>query len=82
MISTRDAGTTVHVHSGQVFAVGGLRSRESIETVSKVPLLATSRSSAGCFKSRESRIRNTEILFFITPTIRIPSETLVAPLGP
>lgn len=82
IISTRDAGTTVHVHSGQVFAVGGLRSRESIETITKVPLLGDIPILGWLFKSRASRIRNSEILFFITPTIRIPSESLLAPLGP
>jgi len=80
VISTRDTGTTVHVHSGQVFAVGGLRSRESIETISKVPFLGDIPLLGWLFKSRSSRQRNTEILFFITPRIRIPSETLVAPL--
>jgi len=81
IISTRDAGTTVHVHSGQVFAMGGLRSRESIETITKVPVLGDIPVLGWLFKSRASRLRNTEIVFFITPTIRIPSETLVAPLG-
>ncbi len=81
VISTRDAGTTVHVHSGQVFALGGLRSRESIETITKVPVLGDIPVLGWLFKSRSSRLRNTEIVFFITPTIRIPSETLVAPLG-
>jgi len=82
IISTRDTGTTVHVHSGQVFSVGGLRARESIETITKVPLLGDIPVLGWLFKSRASRVRNSEILFFITPTIRIPSETLVAPLGP
>jgi type II secretory pathway component GspD/PulD (secretin) len=81
VISTRDAGTTVHVHSGQVFALGGLRSRDSIETITKVPVLGDIPVLGWLFKSRSSRVRNSEIVFFITPTIRIPSETLVAPLG-
>ena len=72
----------MHVHSGQVFAVGGLRSRESIEQITKVPLLGDIPLLGWLFKSLSSRIRNTEILFFITPTIHIPSESLVAPLGP
>ena len=82
VISTRDTGTTVHVHSGQVFAVGGLRSRETIETITKVPLLGDIPILGWLFKSRASRVRNSEILFFVTPTIRIPSESLIAPLGP
>jgi len=82
VISTRDTGTTVHVHSGQAFSIGGLRARGTIETITKVPLLGDIPILGWLFKSRESRIQNTEILFFVTPTIHIPSETLVAPLGP
>jgi type II secretory pathway component GspD/PulD (secretin) len=82
VISTRDSGTTVHVHSGQVLAVGGLKARESIETITKVPILGDIPILGWLFKSRSSRMRNTEIVFFITPTIRIPSETLIAPTLP
>ncbi|HEX5009268.1 MAG TPA: type II and III secretion system protein [Planctomycetota bacterium] len=82
VISTRDTATTVHVHSGQAFSIGGLRARGTIESISKVPLLGDIPILGWLFKSRESRIQNTEILFFVTPTIHIPSETLVAPLGP
>lgn len=81
VISTRDTGTTVHVNSGQVFSIGGLRSRETIETITKVPVLGDIPLLGWLFKSRSSRVRNTEILFFVTPTIRIPSESLIAPLG-
>jgi type II secretory pathway component GspD/PulD (secretin) len=80
IISTRDAGTTVHVHSGQTIAVGGLRSSATIETITKVPVLGDIPILGWFFKSRSSRVQNTEIVFFITPTIRIPSETLIAPM--
>jgi len=82
VISTRNTGTTVHVHSGQVLAVGGLRARDSIEQITKVPILGDIPILGWLFKSRSSRLRNSEIVFFITPTIRIPSETLVAPPAP
>jgi len=82
VISTRNTGTTVHVHSGQVLAVGGLRARDSIESITKVPVLGDIPILGWLFKSRSSRLRNSEIVFFITPTIRIPSETLVAPPVP
>jgi len=82
VISTRNTGTTVHVHSGQVLAVGGLRSRDSIELIKKVPVLGDIPVLGWLFKSRSSQMRNSEIVFFITPTIRIPSETLVAPPVP
>jgi len=33
------------------------------------------------FKSRRTQKENTEILFFVTPTIHVPSESLLNPLG-
>jgi type II secretory pathway component GspD/PulD (secretin) len=81
IISQRAAGTTVHVYSGQVLVVGGLRSSTQIETITKVPLLGDIPIIGWLFKSRSTRKRNTEILMMVTPTIKIPSETLHNPLG-
>ncbi len=80
IISERKAGTTVHVHSGQVFSIGGLRSSANIETISKVPLLGDIPLIGWLFKSRASRQQSSEIVFFITPRISVPSETLFEPL--
>lgn len=80
IISTREAGTTVHVYSGQVFALGGLKSSTTIENITKVPLLGDIPILGWLFKSRTSQKRNTEILFFITPRVIIPSESLLDPL--
>ncbi len=80
IISTRQAGTTVHVYSGQVFALAGLKSSEKIETITKVPLLGDIPVLGWLFKSQASQTKNTEILFFVTPRIKIPSEGLIRPL--
>lgn len=79
IISQRNAGTTVHVHHDQVFALGGLRQQTQIETISKVPLLGDIPIIGWLFKSRRSQVRKTEILFFITPKVLVPSETLIDP---
>ena len=81
IISQRAAGTTVHVYSGQVFAVGGLKASTQIETITKVPLLGDIPILGWLFKSRSTQKQNTEILLIITPTIKLPSETLFNPLG-
>ncbi len=81
IISQRAAGTTVHVYSGQVFAVGGLKSSTQIENITKVPLLGDIPILGWLFKSRSTRKQNTEILLMVTPIIKIPSETLINPLG-
>lgn len=80
IISQRTAATTVHVYAGQVFALGGLRASTEIESITKVPILGDIPILGWLFKSRLSQRRNTEILFFITPRILIPSETLLNPL--
>ncbi|MCB9897387.1 MAG: type II and III secretion system protein [Planctomycetes bacterium] len=80
IISQRTAATTVHVYAGQVFALGGLRASTEIETITKVPFLGDIPILGWLFKSRLSQRRNTEILFFITPRILIPSESLLNPL--
>jgi general secretion pathway protein D len=81
IISQRAAGTTVHVYSGQVLVVGGLRQSTQIETITKVPLFGDIPIIGWLFKSRSTRKKNTEILMMVTPTIKIPSETLRNPLG-
>ncbi len=81
IISQRAAGTTVHVYSGQVLAVGGLRASTQIETITKVPLLGDIPILGWFFKSRSTQKRNSEILLMVTPIIKIPSETLLNPLG-
>ena len=63
-----------------MFSLGGLRQSRDIETVTKVPLLGDIPVIGWLFKSRSSRKANTEIVFFITPRIKIPSETLLEPL--
>ncbi len=80
VISARQAGTTVHVHDGQTFAIGGLKSTQNIEILTRVPLLGDIPLLGWLFKSRSSTRRTTEIVFFITPRIRIPSEQLISPL--
>jgi len=81
IISQREAGTTIHVYTGQTFALAGLKSSRTIENITKVPLLGDIPLLGWLFKSRSSREVHAEILFFITPRIRIPSEGLIVPVG-
>lgn len=80
IISQRSAGTTLHVYTDQTFALGGLKSTSRVENLTKVPLLGDIPLLGWLFKSRESATRKTEILFFVKPTIRVPSQTLLDPL--
>jgi len=81
VISQRDAGSTVLVTSGQTFSIGGLIASEDIETITKVPFLGDLPLLGWFFKSRQSIRTNTEIVFFITPRIIYPSESLLDPLA-
>lgn len=81
IISQRTAGTTLHVYSDQTFTLGGLKSTRQIETLTKVPLLGDIPILGWMFKSRQSTKQTTEILFFVRPSIKIPSQTLLDPAG-
>ena len=81
-ILKKQARTEMLVRDGDTAVIGGIYTRNSGLSYQKVPWFADIPILGWLFKSRESRIQNTEILFFVTPTIHIPSETLVAPLGP
>lgn len=81
IISQRTAGTTLHVFSDQTFTLGGLKQNTQIESLTKVPLLGDIPLLGWLFKSRRSEQVTTEILFFVRPSIKVPSQTLLDPVG-
>jgi len=80
IISQRTTDTTLHVYSGQSFTIGGLRQKQHIETLTKVPFLGDIPLLGWFFKSRLSEEQTTEILFLVEPTIKVPSRALIDPL--
>lgn len=67
--STRRVQTEVELESGQSFAIAGLLDRQTTETLSKVPGLASIPVLGKLFQSQSRSRNDTELLVLITPQI-------------
>ncbi len=74
-ISTRKASTTVQLHDGQSFAIGGLIKNNVTETIAAFPGLGEIPVLGALFRSTEFQNDRSELVFVITPR-------LVKPLPP
>ena len=67
----RSAQTLVRVKNGQTVVIGGMLSSSESKTVRKVPLLGYIPIIGWLFTSVSSSRSNTDLVFFITPTILV-----------
>ncbi len=74
-ITTRRASTTVQLHDGESFAIGGLIKSNVTEAVKAFPVLGEVPILGALFRSSEFQSDRSELLFIITPR-------LVKPLPP
>lgn len=74
-ITTRRASTTVQLHDGQSFAIGGLIKNNITESMAAFPILGEIPILGALFRSSEFQNEKTELLFVVTPR-------LVKPLPP
>ncbi|MBI3031089.1 MAG: AMIN domain-containing protein [Candidatus Rokubacteria bacterium] len=69
-IDKRRAETEVVVKEGETLVIGGVKQRQSRETVSKVPLLGNIPLLGWLFKSRSEEVNpERELVIFITPSV-------------
>lgn len=61
--------SVVHVNSGDTIVLGGLINQESGNTVKQVPVLGSIPLFGYLFKNDKKIVRNTELVFIITPKI-------------
>ena len=73
-ISTREAKTTVLIKSGETLAIGGLLRDDTIQNLSKVPILGDLPIIGELFKRRKTTKERTEIVIFLSPTILSSAE--------
>lgn len=84
IIDRREAKTTVRVHNGETFVLGGLRQRTKIQNRSGIPYLKDRKYIGKLFRFRQDTFRESELLVFITPQIipptapRTPREEVAA----
>lgn len=68
-IATRKTSTSLQVKPGTTIAIGGLLKREDAKTVFKLPILGDLPIVGALFRSKEFQKGDTELLFFVTPTL-------------
>ncbi|WP_247869760.1 type II and III secretion system protein family protein [Herbaspirillum sp. ST 5-3] len=75
LFTTRRAATTVQLHDGQSFAIGGLIKNNVTENIKAFPFLGEVPVLGALFRSSEFQNDRTELVFVVTPR-------LVKPLAP
>jgi type II secretory pathway component GspD/PulD (secretin) len=68
-INRRTASTTVRVHDGETFTIGGLAIQQENTTYKKVPLLGDIPLLGMLFRYEERSVKDNQIVIFITPRI-------------
>nr|WP_174490612.1 type II and III secretion system protein family protein [Paraburkholderia oxyphila] len=89
-LSVRRLSTTVELGSGQSFAIGGLLTSDSSDTLSALPGIGTLPVLGKLFSSRSFQDKKSELVVIVTPylvnptagnRLRTPLDTLIAPSG-
>jgi pilus assembly protein CpaC len=74
---TRRAETEIELRDGQTFAIAGLLDNNTLDSVTRIPLLGDLPVIGALFRSRTRRQNRTELLVLVTPRLVRPSD--VAP---
>ena len=74
IVDTREATTEALIVDGQTVVIGGLRKKDVVREVSKVPLLGDIPLLGELFKFRGNKTVNSELIVFITPKLILKPE--------
>jgi len=80
IIITKSIETTVLVNNGQTIVLGGIYKHDKNNMVTRVPFLGELPVVGHLFSRKQARIRNEELLIFITPRI-ISNNSLLTTVG-
>ncbi|WP_419420414.1 type IV pilus secretin PilQ [Legionella sp. D16C41] len=80
-ILTKQIQTSVLVNNGQTVVLGGIYQQEKDSTINRVPFLGELPGIGVLFRNKHSRIRNEELLIFITPRIITDNLSILAVNG-
>jgi pilus assembly protein CpaC len=75
-LATRRVRTTFTVRTGETIALSGLLSADASKDVRRVPGVGRIPVLGELFKSRAWQARESELVVFVTPTLRQPASTL------
>lgn len=73
IIDTRSAKTNVELRDGESLVIAGLLDEETINTMSKIPILGDIPILGALFRSTQKDIKEKELVFFITPKLMRPT---------
>jgi pilus assembly protein CpaC len=71
---TRKAETTVELQNGQTFAIAGLLDNNTLESVTRLPILGDIPILGALFRSRNRREDRMELLVLVTPWLVAPYD--------
>jgi general secretion pathway protein D len=74
IIDKRTATTTLNVANGQTIVIGGLRQRDDVGDFKGIPYLKDLRVVGNLFRSRDTDVRESELVVFISPEIITPAD--------
>jgi pilus assembly protein CpaC len=72
---TRKAETTIELREGQTFAIAGLLDNNTLETVTRLPVLGDLPIIGSLFRSRSRREDRMELLVLVTPWLVAPYDS-------
>jgi pilus assembly protein CpaC len=78
---TRRADTEIELRNGQTFAMAGLLDDNTLESVTRLPVLGDLPVIGALFRSRTRRQKRTELLVLVTPRLVTPAD-VPPPLPP
>ena len=78
-LGTRRASTTLRTNDGDTIVIGGLTQRQEERTVKRIPLLGDLPIIGSLFRSKSTRVSNTELVLLVRPRLldetgHLPSE--------
>ncbi|MFW5870143.1 MAG: type II secretion system protein GspD [Candidatus Sumerlaeota bacterium] len=76
---TSNAETNVALRNGETLVIGGLQSRREVLSESRTPVIGNIPLIGRLFSQESRQIRDTQIMFFITPYILVPGVNPILP---
>ncbi|RKY38800.1 MAG: hypothetical protein DRP76_03995 [Candidatus Omnitrophota bacterium] len=77
-IDKRSAVLNMAVRSGETIVIGGLRKKDTTETIDKIPLLGDIPGIGHLFRRRIKTVTDTELVLFLTPYVVTQPEMSVS----
>jgi len=73
-INTQEISTQVLVSNGETIVLGGIYLQESVDNVTKIPLLGDIPGLGFLFRTQVRAVKKNELLIFVTPRILLENE--------